>query len=351
MNFWSFRVDRIVYYLIALLLIVGLGLTIMSWLQICTEACAEVHFYKYFGFDFELLGLIYFVLALILHVFSAQVNWLAYIVGLMIAGGIGSEINFILVQYYVIGQWCPVCLTIAAVIGGIGALMIFRFLYRFLILDQPITQGKCMRAFAKIFGSGFVVILAYIISFFGVFKPEASFAQGIDGDVPYFGNENSSVEVYFISDWFCPACKRIEPELDPIYPRIMAKARLFFVDYPIHPESMNYIPYNLSFMIHNKKQYFKIRQALTKLAKKTKTPSNEQVQAAVKPYGVTYKPLNFADINEGIKFQEGIVKTFKVKQTPTVVVANRQKLKAKKLSGSSLTPKNIMRAIDDMKNK
>ena len=114
---------------------------------------------------------------------------------------------------------------------------------------------------------------------------------------------------------------------------------------------MNYIPYNLSFMLNDKKQYFKIRKALTKLAKESKTPTPEQVQKAVQPYGVTYVPLNFADVNEGIKFQEGIVKTFKVKQTPTVVVANRKKLKAKKLTGSSITAKNIMRAIDDMNKK
>lgn len=351
MNFWSSRLDRIVYYLIALLFFVGLGLTVISWLQICSEACADVHFYKYYGINFEMIGLIFFVTVTILHLFSAKNNELAYVVGLMVAGAVGNEINFVFVQHYVIGQWCPVCLTIAAVIGGIGLLMMFRFLFRFLILDQPITWGKSMKALAKLLGSGFVVIVAYIISFYGVFKPEASFADGMSGDVPYFGNENSSVEVYFISDWFCPACKRVEPVLDPVYPRIMSKARLFFIDYPIHPETMNYIPYNLSFMLNDKKQYFKIRKALTKLAKETKTPSPQQVQEAVQPYGVTYVPLNFADVNEGIKFQEGIVKTFKVKQTPTVVVANRKKLKAKKLTGKSLTPKNIMRAIDDMNNK
>ena len=105
---------------------------------------------------------------------------------------------------------------------------------------------------------GGVVIVAYVISFYGVFKPEESFAAGLDGDVPYFGNENSPVEVYYITDWFCPACKQIEPELEPYYPKMMTKARLFFVDYPIHPETMNYIPYNLSFMLNDKKQYFKI---------------------------------------------------------------------------------------------
>jgi len=351
MNFWTSKFDRVLYFLIGLLFLVGLGLTVMSWLEICTEACAEVHFYKYFGWDFELVGFLFFVTATVMHFLSAKINWLAYIVGLMVASGIGSEINFIFVQKYVIQQWCPVCLTIAAVIGGIGILMLYRFLYRFLILDQPITWGKFMKALAKILGSSVVLVAAYVISFYAVFKPEQSFAEGLAGaDVPYFGNQNSPVEVYYITDWFCPACKRVEPKLEAYYPRMMAKARLFFIDFPIHPETMNYVPYNLSFMLNDKKEYFKIRKALTKLAKTTKTPTSEQVQKAVQPYGVTYEALNFADINEGIKFQEGIIKTFKVKQTPTVVVANRKKLKAKKLTGSSLTPENIMRAINDMKS-
>jgi len=349
MNFWASKVDRTLYFLIGLLFLVGLGLTIISWTNLCSTACAEVHFYKYFGWDFEVLGIIYFVAAIILHFFSAKINWLAYIVGLMVAGGIGSEVNFILVQKYVIGQWCPVCLTIAGVIGVLGILFLYRFLYRYLILDQPITWGKSMKALGKALGSGVVLFAAYLISFYGVFKPEQSFAVGLEGkDVPYFGNANSPVEVYYITDWFCPACKKAEPELAPYYNRIMAKARLFFVDYAIHPETMNYVPYNLSFMINNKKEYFKIRRALTKLAKTNKAPTAQQVQEAVKPYGVTYQPLNFADINEGIKFEEGIVKTFKVKQTPTVVVANRKKLKAKKLSGSNLTPDRIMKAIESM---
>ena len=42
-----------------------------------------------------------------------------------------------------------------------------------------------------------------------------------------------------------------------MYPRIMKKAGLMFVDRAIHPETMNYIPYNLSFMINEKKSIFK----------------------------------------------------------------------------------------------
>ncbi|NGX58672.1 MAG: hypothetical protein K940chlam3_01580 [Chlamydiae bacterium] len=336
--------ERILYWLIGLLFLVGLGLTTLSWLQVCTEACEQVHFYKYYGWDFELLGFLFFISVTILHFLSAKVNWLGYIVGLMVAGALGNELSFILIQKYVIEQWCPLCLSIAAVIGGIALLIFCRYLYNF-------KRGSFMKSLGKLLGSLLIIGLGFVMSYYGVFKPEQSFAEGLEGeDVPYFGNQNSPIEVYYITDWFCPACRKIDTKLSPHYNRIMAKARLFFIDYPLHPETMNYVPYNLSFMLKNKNEYFKIRKALHKLSKTTKTPTPQGVQEAVKIYGVTYVPLNFADINEGIKFQEGIVKTFKVKQTPTVVVANRKKLKAKKLSGVNITPANIMKAINDMKN-
>ncbi len=344
------KLDKGIHILITLFMILGLGMTIVSWMQICSEACVDVHQYKYFGFDFEFLGFVFFAIAIPLHIISRTIGWLSYLVSLMVAGAVGSEINFILVQYFVIGQWCPICMTIAALIGVIALLVIYRFLFRFIVLDQPITWGKSMKALGKIVGGGAVVAISYVIALVGVFKPETSFADGVGGNKPYFGNENSSVEVYYISDWFCPACVETEPELAPYFPRIMAKSRLYFIDYPIHPETMNYVPYNLSFMINDKQQYFKVRKAMKRLAKKTKTPTSQQVEEAVKAYGVTYQPMNFSDINDGIKFQEGIVKTFKVNQTPTVVVANREKLKAKKLTGANLTPERIMKAIDDMKH-
>lgn len=336
--------EHILYWLIGVLFIAALVMTTLSWMQVCTEACEQVHFYKFFGWDFELFGFLFLIPATIFHFLSRGIPWFEYLVGLMIAGALGAELNFIFVQKYVIGQWCPLCLTLASIIAAMGLLIFWRFLIN-------VNRGNVMKSIGKLLGSVAIFWIGFVVSFFAVFKPEPSFADGLDGeDVPYFGNQNSPVEVYYITDWFCPACLKADKKLSPYFSRIMAKSRLFFIDYPIHPETMNYVPYNLSFMLNNKKQYFKIRNALHKLTKKTKTPTPQEVQDAVKIYDVTYVPLNFSDVNEGIKFQEGIIKTFKVKQTPTVVIANRKKLKAKKLTGTNITIDKIMKAIDDMKN-
>ncbi|MCB1148941.1 MAG: thioredoxin domain-containing protein [Chlamydiia bacterium] len=336
--------ERRLYHLITLLFMAGLILTVLSYARICTSACAAVHQYKMFGWDFEILGLAFFIGVGTLHILSWGRPALELIAALSVAGAIGAEVNLILVQNYVIGQWCLVCLSIAGVI----ALIAFCYLVRFAAKIDRLNWSLFMKSFSTLVA----LLLGFSLSFVGVFKPEKSFAEGIGQDeVPYFGNADSNVEVYIVTDWFCPACQKVDPILEPLYPRIMKKARLYFIDYPIHPESMNYVPYNLSFMIRDKQEYFKIRKALHRLAKKTKSPTQVQVEEAVKPYGVEYKPLNFMDINEGVKFMENIVRNFKVKVTPTVVVANRKKLDAKKITGADIDKETIFEAIDEMESQ
>lgn len=336
--------------LITLFLSIGLLLTLYSWANLCTSACSQVHEYKFFGFDFEIAGFLFFTTALFLHLFSGRVG--SFLSSMMVASAVGAEVNLILVQKYVIGQWCPVCLSIAATIFILATLMFIRFIYRMSHPDQPVDGSAFMKQSGKFFSAVILFILGFLISYMGVFKPESSFAEGISsGEVPYFGNPDSNVEVYIVTDWFCPACKAKEPLISSLHERIMVDARLYYIDYPVHPESMNFVPYNLSFMIKNKDQYFNIRRALEKIAARTKKPTEEEIEAAVRPFGVVYQQLDYTDVNDGVNFMEGIVKTFKVKQTPTIVVANQRNLNAKTLTGNDITKENILNAIKEMQIK
>lgn len=330
-------------------IVVGFILSIVSILDICTESCSETHKYRFFGLPFGPIGLVFFFTLGMLYFFSRHYPFLTSIVALMTAGALGSEIVLIGIQKYVIGQWCPVCLSIAASIAVLAFTLVLTFIFKTISFYQQRQQGKIMINLWKgisclsIFGLGFALAVA------GVAKPEKSFADGIENqDDPIFGNKNSAVEVYIVSDWFCPACRRIEPVLDKMYPRIMKKAGLVFVDRAIHPETMNFTPYNLSFMVKEKKKYFEIRKALSKLSMKTKTPTAEQIQEAVKTLGVKYQQLNYTDIDSGIRYFQGIAKTFNINSTPTVVIANRKKLNAKKLVGEEITEANVFNAIDEI---
>ena len=109
--------------------------------------------------------------------------------------------------------------------------------------------------------------------------------------------------------------------------------RVAFVDMPIHPESANYSPYNIQFMLHQKEKYIPLRQALSRLSQTSKSPTPEQVQTAVAPLGVNVTTLNFMEVLNGVKQFETIYKNFKVAGTPSVVVDNTKTKKRKLLTG------------------
>lgn len=174
------------------------------------------------------------------------------------------------------------------------------------------------------------IALGSIVAIAGV-KKEAE-AAGLNS---YLGKVDSQTTVYFISDWFCPGCRRLEPKIEKIYPVLARQTRIAFVDYPIHPETSNYTPYNLQFLMYEKDKYIQLRHALSELSMKVKAPSNEQVQAAVAPYGVRLRQLNFMDVMTGVKLNESIYRGFGVNATPTVVVANEKTKKRKLLVGDN----------------
>jgi hypothetical protein len=336
------------YYLGWFAIIVGLGLTVVSYFNLCSTECLEAHNYRYFGMPFELVGFAFFGAMIILHLLSPFYRWATGLEGLMVAGALGTELMFILIQKFKIGTWCPICLSIAVSIVFIAIFLSFQTYYKHRTYYQG--QGRLtMSTMVKTVLSTLAFSLGLFMAAIGVFKPEKSFATGSDtlGD-PIFGNRDSKVEVYIVTDWFCPACKRMEPYLDTMYPDILPKASLIFVDKPIHPESMNFTPYNLSFMVRNKDKYIEIRKALSDLASKTKTPSQDEIEKSIKHLGIKYEPLNYSDVDSGVRFFQGIANTFDVSVTPTVVVANRKNLKAKKFTGSDITRKNIMDTIDEL---
>lgn len=329
---------KLLYSISFLLIVTGLNLTIFSSLGICTEACGDVHNYRYFGYSFEFVGFIFFTLFGLIHFLSYWYPRLSLIELMAVSGALGGEVAFILVQKYVIGHWCPICLSIASTIGLLGIITIINYFY--------FNRGSRMKSLWSGLSSLSIFFIGLVVSVVAVAKPVASFADSPQD--PAFGNKESNIEIYVVTDWFCPACRAVEPNIEKMAPKIMKDARLFFIDMDIHPESLNYVPYNLSFMVNNKDNYFEIRKVLHTLATKTKKPSIKQVQQAVNGLGVTYEQLDFTDIDSGRRFFEGIIKNFKVTQTPTVVIANRKKLDAKKLVGSEITEANIMKAIKDL---
>ncbi len=344
--------DRPFMAVVGFFLLCGLCLSFLSLSEWCSETCAEVHNFRFFGYPFDLMGIGFFSVALSLwslNLFSEGKT--LYFLGLMLSGAIGAEVWFILIQKIVIQAFCPICLCIAASVlfAAIGLLLEGGLqLKKSLSPGDPVMLRQARR---RTIPPLFTLVIGFLIAFFGVLKPESTFAAGSsEKEDPIFGNRSTQIEVYVISDWFCKACRKLEPNLEVILPDVMDKASVIFVDRAIHNESLNFLPYNLSFMLKEKDKYLKIRQAMSALSLKTKVPTQKEIQEAVTSLGVTYQPLQFVDIDSGQRFFQGIAQTFQVNSTPTIVIANKRKVEAKKLIGNEeITKENILSWIDKLK--
>ena len=339
-------------YLIAVPFAAAWVLSAMSWLGICSGGCEETHLYRLFGILLSCLGLGYFTLCGVAVLTRDRFRFSRFMIPVLLSGALGSEIVLIWIQKYVIGRWCPLCVGIAF---SVVIACVLIALERLPGIAIGIRGGERNRMMKRLAGKAALMLFAFLagmsITAVGLKKPDA-FAANLSVSSLAFGDLESSTEVYIITDWFCPACRVAEPEMLKGARKAMKHAKVVFVDYPIHPETFNYIPYNLSFIVREKEKYLQIREAMATLARKTKEPTPEDVQGAVSPLGVKYVPLNYADVMAGMQYFSTLLKKFNVPGTPSVVVLDSRTGKTKTLFGiSDITSDNIMKTLAEVSGK
>ncbi len=308
------RVSSALLWLAAL---AGFILSLMGILEICTDACAETAKFTIFGLDFSWFGLVFFAVLLVLVALRHRFSWAWLLLIVLLFSAAGAELHFIWLQKYVIGTWCPICLSIAAAVY-FGACVLLYELFRRKPMRNNLKHATVMVAAFSI---------GLICAIFGVTK-ESQAAPDF-----FLGNAKSPVTIYFISDWFCPACRQLEPRIEQIHAALVKETRIAYIDFPIHAETNNFTPYNLQFLAFEKQKYLALRAALTEVSKKTKTPTPEQIQAAVAPHGVKLRQMNYADILYGLQANLTTYRGFDVTATPSVVVANSKTRKHKLFVG------------------
>jgi protein-disulfide isomerase len=324
----------------------------MSWLGICSDGCEETHLYRLFGIPLSPLGVGYFTLCGLAFLTRNRFRFSGFLIPLLLSGALGSEFVLVWIQKYVIGRWCPLCLGIAL---SVVTACVLIALERLPGVAIQIRGGERNLVMKRLAGKMVLILFAFLagmgISATGLSKPDA-LAAGLSVKSLAFGNTESSSEVYIVTDWFCPACRTAEPEILKGARKAMQQAKVVFVDYPIHPETLNYIPFNLSFIVREKEKYLQVREALATLARKTKEPTPEDVQAAVSPLGVKYVPLNYADVLAGMQYFNTLAKKFNVPGTPSVVVRDLRTGKIKTLYGSSdISSDNLLKALAEVSGK
>jgi hypothetical protein len=327
-------------------------LSAMSWFGICSDGCEETNLYRLFGFPLSPLGVGYFTLCGLAFLTRDRFRFSGFLIPLLLSGALGVEFVLVWIQKYVIGTWCPMCVGIALSVGTACVLIALERLPGVAIQIRGAEGNLVMKRLA---GKTALILFAFLagmgISATGLSKPNA-FAAGLSVKSLAFGDTESSSEVYIVTDWFCPACRTAEPQILKGARIAMRQAKVVFVDYPIHPETLNYIPYDLSFIIREKEKYLQIREALATLARKTKEPMPEDVQAAVSSLGVKYVPLNYADVLAGMQYFSTLVTKLKVPGTPSVVVQDSRTGKTKTLFGiSDITSDNILKTLAEVSGK
>ncbi len=337
------------FWVVSLALFAGLILSILSWLEICVEHCSANQDYHLFGFPFAIVGMIFFTVLVLLHLLSRKYHVLAQWVEWSIAAGLGAEIMFIAIQKYQIRQWCPVCLSIATSLAVAGLPYLVGYIHSLYDIQHN-NRGDMMNKFKQGLTSLSFIVLGFLMAFIGVSKPDTAAAAINDmKERLAFGKKNSPIEIYFVSDWFCPSCKKVEPLIEKIFPEVISQATFYFIDYPIHKKSMNFTPYNLAFLVNNKSQYFKARQALSELTEETETPTDQDVIKMARKHGLVFKELAFLDVKNGMDYFDKIVEKYDLNSTPTLIITNTRNNRTIKLEGrDEISEDKVLKALESI---
>jgi protein-disulfide isomerase len=298
------------------------GLSIVALLRICSS-CSETANYRLFGLDFGWFGIGYFTLLTLTLALRGRFACCDRFALLLMFAAAGAEARFIWIQKYDIGQWCPICLSLAAAVFFVCIGTVWERLRHFTVKGATMKSKLVFLVLVSLF---FVMGLGAAIA--GV-KKEADSAEP---DL-FLGRRSSPTTVYFVSDWFCPACRKAEPVIEKMYPELARSVRIGFVDFPIHRETTNFTPFNLQFLTFEKAKYISLRRALSDLSTRTRTPTEAEVRTAIAPLGVRLRPLNYSDTLYGMQSNLTVYRGFDVHSTPTVVVTNARTRKNRLLVG------------------
>ncbi len=330
------------YRLYLLILIaVGLAISVITATNLCTfGACTEVHKYLLFGISFTPIGIAFFILAGTFVTLMNRLPVASLFFNLLLAGAAGAEVNMILLQKNVIGAWCPLCLAAAVIVYMLTLSQLGRYFYS---LKEEFQMN--LKSFGKPLLLFITALVGFTLTFSGIAKEEAS-----AGQLNYYvGKQDSKLEVYFFSDWLCPFCAGVDGVMETVYPTLSKKARILFVNKIIHQESLNFVPYDLSFAANEKAKYMELRKVLFSVAQKTKNPSYDDIKAAITPLRVTYKQLSFLEVTQQMANSQKLAEQFKIASTPSLVIRNNKTNKMRTLIGNNqITQANILKTVKEL---
>lgn len=88
------------------------------------SACRDTAAYTVFGFNMGWFGIAYFSLVMTVLWLRTKDRLLDSVFSVLVFSGIGAELRLLWIQKYVIGGWCPLCITICCALFFAAMLLI-----------------------------------------------------------------------------------------------------------------------------------------------------------------------------------------------------------------------------------
>jgi len=289
--------------------------------QLCAAKCAFIQG-DILGIDLNIFGILFYSLLLVsllvYRIFYPEA-WLMKAIAAVASVGVGAEL--VLIKFQVENNvYCPKCL-----ISG------FFFLVMFFLVARHLKKWLIILLIAA-------GLLFTTFTFNGAVIP--SYA---DGSYPQFGSDKARVEIIVYSDYFCPHCRNIDGQVNTILGKLKGRARIRFVDVPIHPGSLEYgevFLYAWFVSGNNLKTAVMVRELLFEEA--VKKTDQAGVIALLKSRGFTVKADREKARSVFRGFYNESLKTDKITSTPSVVIVKGGE--RKKYTGG----KEILKALEEL---
>lgn len=355
---------------------IGIVLSTLSATDLCVGGCTALADYRLFKMPFGVFGVAFFLALIAAHYLHRSTAKASFLLPMLVSAGLGAEIWFIAIQKVVIEQWCPICLTIASLLAAMAATLLWRAYKdpkvqktrREWIITN--TNRVAIHLLAIITGLGIAVgavgmrpvkmtTEAKAIDPFSPMQPKTPPSKSLSEEDIWFGNPDSKVDVYIVSDWYCSFCRQIEPTIQRILPEIRGEARYTWVEYPAHRESLNIAPHSIAALLDNKQSYLAVRAALIKATKieapgiKLQALSDAQIIETLSQIVNTDRPEDLKERARQV-FMAGVAfcRANQITHTPSVVVVNRQTNAKKILAGAeAISAKTVLKAISDIQKR
>jgi thiol-disulfide isomerase/thioredoxin len=289
----------------------SIGIIIFN--RFCSGICSYISG-DLFGLDLRYLGLAFMTVIMVLSLVKNDL-----LLTMALSTGMGIEIYLVSFQIW-FNTFCPYCLAF----GGVLMLL-------FLLNIRKANIKEAL-----------LYALAGLVLFALFFNGSVTPAFADEPLVPTFGKGKTQVRLY--TDYFCPPCRELEPEIEPILKDLVKKntITLIFIDTPLSKDTPLYARYFLYIMNEKKtlEKAFLARSILFEAAIRNLSEPLK-LEEVLKNNEIKFKPF---EVKPTLEILNSYIRGDRTRSTPTCVIV--QDGKTNQYTGKSY----IISALERLKS-